>query len=61
MWRCTGVPRTVYDFLSPFKPLVRWTQARHCVIFWWLLGAILRDPGAGTRKGLCPYLPPHLS
>ena len=23
--------------------------------------AIIRDPGAGTLKGLCPYLPPHLS
>jgi hypothetical protein len=22
---------------------------------------IIRDPGAGTLKGLCPYLPPHLS
>jgi len=31
------------------------------VIFCWLLVAIIRDPGAGTLKGLCPYLPPHLS
>jgi hypothetical protein len=61
MWRCTGVPRTVYDFLYPFKPLFRCAQARHFVIFCWLLVAIIRDPGAGTLKGLCPYLPPHLS
>ena len=61
MWRCTCVPRTVYDFLYPFKPLFRCTQARHFVIFCWLLVAIIRDPGAGTLKGLCPYLPPHLS
>jgi hypothetical protein len=31
------------------------------VIFCWLLVAIIRDPGVGTLKGLCPYLPPHLS
>jgi hypothetical protein len=31
------------------------------VIFCWLLVAIIRDPGAGTLKGLCPSLPPHLS
>lgn len=61
MWRCTCVPRTVYDFLYPLKPLFRCTQARHFVIFCWLLVAIIRDPGAGTLKGLCPYLPPHLS
>ena len=61
MWRCTCLPRTVYDFLYPFKPLFRCTQARHFVIFCWLLVAIIRDPGAGTLKGLCPYLPPHLS
>jgi hypothetical protein len=61
MWRCTCVPRTVYDFLYPFKPLFRCTQARHFLIFCWLLVALIRDPGAGTLKGLCPYLPPHLS
>ena len=57
MWRCTCVPRNVYDFLYPFKPLFRCTQARHFVIFCWLLVGIIRDPGAGTLKGLCPYLP----
>ena len=61
MWRFTCLPRNVYDFLYPFKPLFRCTQARHFVIFAWLLIAIIRDPGAGTLKGLCPYLPPHLS
>ena len=61
MWRCTCVPRTVDDFLSPFTPLFRCSQARHFVIFYGLLVAIIRDPGAGTLKGLCPYLPPHLS
>jgi hypothetical protein len=60
MWRFTCLPRTVYDFLYPFKPLFRCSQARHFVIFCWLLVAIIRDPGAGTLKGLCLYLPPHL-
>lgn len=31
------------------------------MIFCWLLVAIIRDPGTGTLKGLCPYLPPPLS
>ena len=61
MWRCPCLPRTVYDFLSPFKPLFRCSQARHFVIFCWFLVGIIRDPGAGTLKGLCPYLPPPLS
>jgi hypothetical protein len=61
MWRCTCLPRTVSDFLYPFKPLFRCSQARHFVIFSWLLVAIMRDPGAGTLNGRCPYLPPHLS
>jgi Transposase DDE domain len=61
MWPCTCLPRTVYDFLYPFKPLFHCSQARHFMIFGWLLVAIIRDPGAGTLKGLCPYLPPHLS
>jgi len=61
MWRFTCLPRTVYDFLYPFKPLFRCSQARHFVIFCWLLVATIRDPGAGTLKGLCPYLPPHVS
>jgi hypothetical protein len=31
------------------------------MIFCWLVVAIIRDPGAGTLKGLCPYLTRHLS
>jgi hypothetical protein len=61
MWRFTCLPRTVSDFLYPFKPLFHCSQARHFVIFCWLLVAIIRDPGVGTLQGLCPYLPPHLS
>jgi len=61
MWRCTCVPRTVYDFLYSFKPLFRCAQARHFVIFCWLVVAIIRDPGVGTLKGLLPYVPAGLS
>ena len=61
MWRCPCVPRTVYDFLYPSKPSFSLLARPHFVIFCWLLVAIIRDPGAGTLKGLCPYLPPHLS
>ena len=61
MWRCTCVPRNVYDFLSPFKPLFRCAQARHFVIFCWLVVAIIRDPGVGTLKGALPYVPAGLS
>ncbi len=61
MWQCTYLPRNVYDFLYSFKSLFRCSQARHFVIFCWLLVALIRDPGAGTRKGLCPSLSPHLS
>jgi hypothetical protein len=61
MWRCTGIPRTVYDLLSPCTPLFRCAQARHFMLFCWLLVRIMRDPGVGTRKGGCPYVPPPLS
>jgi len=61
MWSCTCLPRTVYDFLYAFKPLFRYLQARHFVIFCWLVVASIRDLGAGTLKGLCPSLPPYFS
>jgi hypothetical protein len=61
MWQFTCVPRTVYDFLYPFKPLFRCAQARHFVIFCWLVVAIICDPGVGTLKGALPYVPAGLS
>jgi hypothetical protein len=48
-------------FSTPSSPFFRCSQARHFIIFCWLLVAFICDPGAGTFKGLCPYLPPHLS
>jgi hypothetical protein len=61
MWRCTCLPRKVYDFLYPFKPLFRCAQARHFVRFGWLVVAIIRDPGVGTLKGALPYVPASVS
>jgi hypothetical protein len=61
MWRCTCVPRTVYNLLYPCKPLCRGAQARHCIIFCRLVVASIRDPGAGTLTGLCLSLPLSLS
>jgi hypothetical protein len=61
MWRFTCLPRNVYDFLYPFKPLFHCAQARHFVIFCCLLVAIIRDPGVGTLKGALPYVPAGLS
>ena len=60
MWRCTCVPRNVYDFLYPFKPLFRCAQAQHFVIFCWLVVAIIRDPGVGTLKGASLNLSPFV-
>lgn len=53
MWRCPCVPCTVYDLLYPFKPLFHCAQARHFVIFCWLLVASIRDSGAGTLNEGC--------
>jgi hypothetical protein len=61
LWQFPGFARPVYDFLSPFKPLVRCAHARHFGIFCWFLVGIIRDPGAGTRTGVCPAVPPPLS
>jgi hypothetical protein len=54
MWRCPCVPRTVYDFLYPFKPLCRCAQARHLVLCCGLVVAIMRDPGVGPLQGALP-------
>jgi hypothetical protein len=49
MWQFTCLPRTVYDFLYAFKPFFRCPQARHFVIFCWLLVAIAEAPWAQAR------------
>jgi hypothetical protein len=60
MWRCTCIPRKVYQVLYPFKRHFRCAQAQHFLVFCWLLIALIRDPGKGTFKGLQLYLLPTL-
>jgi hypothetical protein len=61
MGGCIGIPSTVYHVLYPLKRHFRCAQARHLLVFCWLLIALIRDPGKGTRKGLQAYLPPTLT
>jgi hypothetical protein len=60
MWGSTCIPSTVYQVLYPLKRHFRCAQARHFLVFCWLLIALIRDPGKGTLKGLQAYLPPTL-
>jgi len=57
MWGRTCIPRTVYQVLSPCKKHFRCAQAQHFLVFCWLLIALRRAPGKGTRKGLQLSLP----
>jgi Transposase DDE domain len=56
----TRVPPKVYDFLFRFKPSFRCPQARHFVLFCWLLTALCLEQGKGTLTGLHRQLPPRL-
>ena len=56
----TRVPPKVYDFLFRFKPLFRCPQARHFVLFGWLLTALCLEQGTGTLTALHRQLPPRL-
>jgi DDE family transposase len=60
MWSLTCVPTNVYNTLYKFKPLFRCVQARHFLVFCWLLIALILDNGKGRLKNLCGYLPPKL-
>jgi hypothetical protein len=60
MWSLTCIPVNVYHVLYPFKPVFRCVQARHVWVFCWVLIALILDPGKGTLKELCQYLPPKL-
>src|SRR5881409_2965813 len=60
MWGCTCIPSKVYQVLYPLKRHFRCAQARHFLLFCWLLIALIRDPGKGTLQGLHSYLPPTL-
>ena len=46
--------------LYPLKRHFGCAQAQHFPVCRWLLMALIRDPGKGTRKGLKPSLPSTL-
>jgi hypothetical protein len=61
MWGRTCIPRKVYQVLFPFKRDFCCVQAQHFLVFWWLVVALIRDPGKGTLRGLGTYLPSKLN
>lgn len=56
----TCVPPKVYDFLYPYKHHFRCAQARHFLLFCWLLVMLSLDPGRGTLKELSRLMPQRL-
>jgi hypothetical protein len=60
MWDHTCIPRQVDQVLYPCQRHVRCAPAHHFLVFCWLVVALIRAPGNGTRKGLTPYLPATL-
>ena len=60
MWGRTCIPTKVYQVRYPFKRHFRCAQAQHCLVFCWLVVALLRAPGKGTLQGLRPSLPSKL-
>jgi hypothetical protein len=60
LWGHTCILRKVYQVLYPCKRHFRCAQAHHFLVCCWLVVALIRAPGKGTRKGLKPYLPATL-
>ncbi len=56
----TCVPPKVYEILFPFKPHFRCRQARHFVLFCWLLTMLVIDQGKGTLKELSRLMPERI-
>jgi hypothetical protein len=56
----TCVPEKIYDFLYPFKSHFRCPQARHFVLFCWLLVMLIVDQGKGTLKGMSRLMPERI-
>ena len=57
----TRVPSTVYQVLYPLKPCFRCPQARHFVLFCWMLTALALDTGSGTIKSLSRLVPARVT
>ena len=60
MFGLTCVPEKVYDLLFPFKHHFRCPQARHFVLFCWLLVTLTVDQGRGTLKELSRLMPQRI-
>ncbi|HXG65531.1 MAG TPA: transposase [Blastocatellia bacterium] len=56
----TAVPAKVYDFLFQFKHHFRCAQARHFLLFCWLLVMLILNCGKGRLKQLCQAMPERL-
>jgi hypothetical protein len=53
----TCIPEKIYDFLYPFKHHFRCDQARHFMLFCWLLMMLLVDSNKVTLKELSRLIP----
>ena len=56
----TCIPEKVYDFLYRFKRHFRCAQARHFVLFCWILVMLLVDGNKGTLKQLSRLMPERI-
>ncbi len=56
----TCIPEKIYDFLYPFKVHFRCAQARHFMLFCWLLMMLLVDTNKGTLKELSRLMPERI-
>lgn len=56
----TALPAKVYDFLFHFKHHFPCAQARHFLLFCWLLVMLILNDGKGRLKHLCQAMPERL-
>jgi len=56
----TAIPAKVYDFLYPFKSHFGCAQARHFLLFCWLLVMLSLHSGKGCLKQLCLWMPERI-
>ena len=56
----TAIPAKVYDFLFQFKSHFRCVQARHFLLFCWLMVMLALHSGKGRLKQLCQAMPERI-
>src|SRR5262249_45918251 len=61
MWGGTCIPSKKYQVVYPLNRHFHCPPPQPFLLFFWLVMALIRDPGKGTLKGLGAYLPPKLS